>query len=104
MQQARIQRLIVSRLLGVIPDQHNIRRGKFHCAASLGGDFDLSIAGSDRADNSLLIGRTDVQFFIGRDLRDRGKLQRHIPGELRVQYQSLAVGFHDRTRQVVAIL
>ena len=46
-----MQRLIVSGLLGVIADQHNVSGRNFHRATGLGGDFYLSVAGRYRSDD-----------------------------------------------------
>ena len=46
----------------------------------------------------------DVQFLIGRDLRDRGKLHRNVSRKLSMQHQSLAVRLHDCAGQTVTIL
>ena len=45
-----------------------------------------------------------MQFFLGGDLSDRRKLHSNVSRELGVQHESLAVGLHDRTGQVVTIL
>jgi hypothetical protein len=45
-----------------------------------------------------------VQFLIGGDLCDRRKLHRDVSREFCVQNQSLAIGLHNRTAQMVTIL
>src|SRR5580704_18648197 len=84
MQQSRMQQLIVSGLLVVIADEHNVSRWNFHCATGLGRDFYLSVARGYWTDESLLVRCRNMQFFLGGDLSDRRELNSDVSRKLGV--------------------
>src|SRR5580704_18944814 len=101
-QQAGVQRLVVSSLLGIVADQRNVARWNVYRAA-LGGDLQLAVALLHRPHHGLFVRCADVQLLIGGDFCNGSEVDGDVSGEVGVQQKRPAVRLHDLAAQVIAI-